>query len=164
MLTEGGVIDFWPRVPPPENPLIAFVLLPVSLSPVSLPLMKLQMKRPPPSCLSRRPASCLRSRLQLWLRTSLSVLPLCELISLFIALLRSVSLFLSLSSAHASIVLLSLFSPVSSLWSCSWRPPSFFCVAILPSSTYVEAREVASLWSMSPEVLLGFFMTPFRTI
>lgn len=50
--TEGGLIDFWPHVSSPENPLIAFVLLPVSLSSVSLPLMKLQMNWPPPSCLS----------------------------------------------------------------------------------------------------------------
>lgn len=62
-------------------------------------------------------------------------------------LLHSVSLFLSLSSSHASVVLLSLFSPVWSLWSCSWLPPSF---------TYVEGRDVANLWLMRPEVLLGF--------
>lgn len=155
MLTEGGLIDFWPHVPPPENPLIAFVLLPVSLSSVSLPLMKLQMNRPPPSRLSLlapRPASSLRSCLQLSLRTSLSVLlPLCQLISLFIPLLHSVPLFLSRSSSPASVVLLCLFSPVSSLWSCSWHPPSFFL------SSHVEVgRGVANLWSISPEVLLGF--------
>lgn len=59
-----------------KTPLIAFVLLPVSLSPAaSLPLMKLPTSRPPPSCLpplAPRPASPLRSWLSL--RSSLSVL------------------------------------------------------------------------------------------
>lgn len=113
VLSEGGHIDFCPHVSSAENPLIAFVLLPVSLSSVSLPLMKLQMNWPPPSCLSLCARSPACMCLQISLHTSLSLLLLLSwLISLFIPLLlHSFSLLLSLSSScfHAFLALLSHF-------------------------------------------------------
>lgn len=149
----------------PENPLIAFVLLPVSLSSVSLPLMKLQMNWPPPSCLSlslslrsaRSPACVVSPHVSPAFTPHVFVSPPPALLAdfsihppppFFLTVLKP---FL-ISCFHASIALLSHFHS-SCLFCLSGSlliHLSFFCVNIFLSFTCMEGRDVANVCSPGP--------------